>query len=164
MLKFKFLSFRVSYDVSSIATADGLRSFLPLVLSLRLLTGCPNYMYSEGFWVWREDKQSLLRADKNVKRHQHVFLCVFAFCSLKLQAVLLSLAPRPPPPLASHIDGSGLSHPGLCWIIALLSFKVSVYLYFCKMCCLFILMFSFFLLITSACALGAYCFPIICVF
>lgn len=144
MLKFKFLSFRVLYDVSYIATADGLRSFLPLVLFLRLLTGCPNYVYDEGFWVWKENKQSLLRADKNVKRHQHVFLCVFAFCSLKLQAVSLWLAPPPPPPPTSYIDGSGLSYPGLCWIIALRCFKVSVNLYFCKMCFLFILMFSFF--------------------
>ena len=35
--------------VSSITTVDRLTSFLPLVLSLRLLTGCPNYVTDEGF-------------------------------------------------------------------------------------------------------------------
>ena len=35
-----------------------------------------------------------------------------------------------------NTDRSGSSHPGLCWIIALLCFTISSYLYFCKSWCL----------------------------
>ena len=34
--------------------------------------------------------------------------------------------------LPCSTDGSGLSDPGLCWIIALLCFTISSYLYFCN--------------------------------
>ena len=50
-------------------------------------------------------------------------------------------------PAGSHIDAHGSSHPGVCWIIALLCFIISLYLYFCKMWCLFTLTFSLLLLI-----------------
>ena len=35
-----------------------------------------------------------------------------------------------------NTDGSGLSHHGLCWIITLLFFTISSYLYFCKSWCI----------------------------
>ena len=56
-------------------------------------------------------------------------------------------------PAASHIDGSGSSYPGLHWIIALLCFTISSYLYFCQIWCVFILLFSFFLLLVILCGL-----------
>ena len=49
-------------------------------------------------------------------------------------------------PAASHIDGSGSPYPGLCWIIALLCFIISLHLYFYKIGYLFTLIFSVLLL------------------
>ena len=37
-----------------------------------------------------------------------------------------------------NTDRSGSSHPGLCWIIALLCFTISSYLYLCKSSCLYL--------------------------
>ena len=87
---------------------------------------------------------------------------VFVFSSHKPQALSLShslLRPPPPPPSLSSFRlpsdgprapetiylswlllpvGSGSSHPGLHWIIALLCFTISLYLYFCLFWCIFI--------------------------
>lgn len=69
-----------------------------------------------------------------------IFCVYFLFpqaASLLLLLLLLSFpfrwTPGPwehlPSTAASHIDGSGSTHPGICWIIALPCFTISLYLY-----------------------------------
>ena len=115
--------------------------------------------YSIKFYIELQTRTSLVHSDQNCIS----LTFVFVFCYHKMQAVsLLTLftassfssssssssssisfrIPTEGPPtfyrllLPWNTDGSGLSHPGLHWFIALLCFTIASYLYFCKSWCL----------------------------